>query len=85
MNKILFLVTMCLFFLSSTDHNAYSIDSKIFQLSADTTIKAGINPDKKMEIISVTFPGLKGGSIYDFILIVDNDTVKGVLNFWMML
>jgi hypothetical protein len=38
----------------------------------------GINPDKKMEIITVTFPGLKGGSIYDFILTIDKDTAKGV-------
>ena len=31
-----------------------------------------------MEIITVTFPGLKGGSIYDFILTIDKDTTKGV-------
>ena len=76
--KIIFSLSIFTFFLSSIGQSYYSLDSRIYKLSADTTIKAGIDPDKKIEIINVSFPNLRGSSIYDFVLTVENDTAKGI-------
>lgn len=76
MNKTIFVSHMLLFIVVSTYCFATSFNVPI--IKSDTSIYADINPDRKMETISVSFPRLNNGGIYDYILTIDNDTTKGV-------
>ena len=80
MNKIVFASLLLFFFAVSTSCFSFSGNLNIPMIRGDTTIYTDINPDRKMEIISVSFPRLKNGGIYDYVLTIDNDTTKGVFD-----
>lgn len=76
MNKSVF-VTHILFFIAISTY-CFATSFNIPIIKGDTSIYADINPDRKVESISVSFPRLNNGGIYDYILTIDNDTTGGV-------
>ncbi|MBC8485181.1 MAG: hypothetical protein ISS16_05225 [Ignavibacteria bacterium] len=78
MNKTVFVSLVLIIFAVSTSCFSFSTNLNIPITRGDTSIYADINPDRKMEIITVSFPRLKDGGIYDYVLIIDNDTTMGV-------
>lgn len=80
MNKTIFVSLVLIIFAVSTSCFSFSTNLNIPMIQGDTTIYTDINPDRKMEIIFVSFPRLKNGGIYDYVLTIDNDTAKGVFD-----
>jgi hypothetical protein len=78
MNKAVFVSLVLIFFAVSTYCFTFSANLNIPMTQGDTSIYTDINPDRKIETISVFFPSLKDGGIYDYILTIDNDTSRGV-------
>ncbi len=78
MNKPGFISFVLIFLAVFTQCFSFVANSNIPITKGDTSIYADINPDRKMETISVSFPRIKDGGIYDYVLIIDNDTTKGV-------
>ena len=78
MNKFFFVSFVLFFFVVSISCFSFSTNLTIPITHGDTSIYADINPDRKTEIISVSFPRLNDGGIYDYVLTIDNDTARGV-------
>jgi hypothetical protein len=78
MNKTVFAYLVLIIFVISGYCFSSSNNLAIPLTFGDTSIYADINPDRKREMISVSFPRLKAGGIYDYVLIIDNDTTRGV-------
>ncbi|MFC2092300.1 hypothetical protein ACFLSV_00230 [Bacteroidota bacterium] len=80
MKKFFFVSFVSILFAVSASCFSFSAKLNTKMTLGDTSIYADINPDRKMEVISVYFPRLKDGEIYDYVLTIDNDTAKGVFD-----